>query len=1053
VGEEFEKVLRIAQEEQPAPLDIERLWQRLVSDLESYSELFVPVEVMQAALSCLDRHGRIDSRLQQAVDGFTQRTHAGDYAVAFNDKCTETHENLYIDVPGNAVCSLSTEDLIRRVKPYGLYYARRRASELWASPEVSPTRVASLLAGYVEEFPKARASDDGVATILSDMLAYGYLDELCQVASASRARAACVATSEARKVVAAELALARSMGVAEFALVSFLAQSLVGHKMFCLREYNRKESSRRAAELSRLTDERDVDRNEFGDIQQWRSLTPLRPLDTEPDKSDLAVLKRPYWLYCEKDSDRHWVGDHAYHNLIISYTSDDARRLRFEDEAEWRKVDLEIAAGRLRSFTWHSAAESFIEVQRATGVTVLAPPAQEPPGLPIETVEPPIAPSTPVVTGPGEEQARTRRVGYTLESIADKLRHEQDAVMRTSPVGITLIAGAAGSGKTNVAFHRLDYLLQEHSNHFSADNIAVFAPRVALATYLRALAESFQFWRLPIYSYGEWVMGVLSRFTDANRVGAEEGWELSRRKSCAGMLDLIRRYLSDKVYALKAEAQSDSRLQGYSETIDSVFQRPLSSLMRTYTAMRDALWQAIDARHGSDEEAINGSRASVESSLMQLLHERQNEASLVDDVEDLLRVTFRAFPGFKKEYAAISARLEVYSQPPSLLQRLIWSRGAVLERTAKIEAVLMPFVELMFSEKKVPLLVSRRIRSEKNRVNARLRAIFNRVCFISIYAHAPADLASICETPFLLHIFAMLTEFYRSPRCWEYLGLTESPEHPFQAFELSRADVDVAMWLIHQISSENLAKEPTASFLHVYDHVLVDEAHDFTPLQLLLLHRLSRNSMTLAGDLTQRIFAAGIRDWDELGEPIDNRYVLTMSHRATLETTLFANALMLAASSATLAERVAYRGDRPLIMRCRDEDSAVAAAVEYIARVKTSASETSVLLVHPRNAALKGLRERLATVGVTGYVAKGDTWEFSEKVAVTTYLRVQGLEYDYVVVLGLNEFESMLMSGDKQRILYTIATRARRRLVLCVTESIPALLAGVDSSLYDLSEA
>jgi hypothetical protein len=1028
MGEDFEKLLQAAQEAKTATLDVERLWQRLITDLESDSELSVPVERMQAALSCLDQHERLGERLQHAIDDFVRRTGLGDYAVVFNDLCEGTHQGLYIELPESMVCRTSTEDHIHNVKAYGLYYVRRRLSELWTSPEVSPPRVASLLASYLAEFPKAHASDEHVVDILQDMHAYGYLDELCGVARASRTRSACTAISEAKKVIAAEQALARSMGASEFTLVSFLTQNLSDHKTICLREYNGKEQARKAAQISWLQERQNEDRDDYGQIQRRRTLARSVPPSTEPDTSDLAVLQRPYWLYCESDEERHWIGNRSYSDFIVGYTSDDARKLRFEDDPQWRKADLDIAHGRLHSFKWHAAVEQFIEVQQAVGGSPVAPPVPR-------TAEP---------------LSIERRVGYTLESIADRLRQEQDAVMRTSPVGITLIAGAAGSGKTNVAFHRIDYLLREHSDRFSQHNIAVFAPKTSLAKYLRELARSFQFGSLPIYSYDDWVKGILSSFTDANRVAAEEEVDLSQRKSSVAMLDLMRRYLSDKTYELETEVKTDSRLQEYAEAIDGAFQLSPTSLIGLYTALRESLWAAIAARHELDDAAIYAAHASVESSLMQVLDHCQNEPSLMDDLESLLTVTMRTFPGFKKEYGAARTRLEVHRQPLSLVQRQIWERGGALERRTKIEAILLQFLDLMFSEKRVEQLVVRRIRSEKNRINARLRAIFKRVSFVSLYARPPAHLASVCETPFLVHIFAMLTEFYHSPRCWEYLGLTESPEHRFEVFELSRADVDVAIWLMYQISSENLAQDPTPHFLHVYDHVLVDEAQDFTPLQLLLLSRLSHNSMTMAGDLTQRIFPTGIRDWDELGEPIDNRYVLTMSHRTTLETALFANALMRGVSSATLADRVAYHGNRPLVTQCQDDDSAISAAIDYVGSIKAGHPGASVLLVHPKNVALRGLRDGLAAVGITGYVAKGDTWEFSEKVTVTTYRRVQGLEYDYVVVLGLNEFETMPMSGDKSRILYTLATRAKIHLVLCVTKPIPELLAGVDSNLYDL---
>jgi hypothetical protein len=1118
MGEDFEKLLELAQQAKTATFEVERLRQRVINELESDSELSVRPQLMHTALECLEQRGDLNERVRQAAIDFVQRTGIGDYAVAFNDVCEDTQQDLYIELPESAVCQTSTEDQIHNIRAYGLYYARRRLSELWTSPTVSPRRVASLLTDYTADFKKARASDERVSQILDEMLAYGYLEELCQVGKASRTRSACQAISEARKVVSAEQDLARSMGEGEYSLVSFLTDHLGEHKTLCLREYNKKEQARKRADLMRLEEQKNEDRDEYGQVQRRKTLAPALPPSTDPNTSDLTVLKRPYWLYCEKGAVHYWVGDRAYHGFILSYTSETARKLRFNDDRTWVRADLDIAHGRLQEFKWHSPVENFIEVQQAAGATParpvtrsrqtpaaketpiatadttaeqqettsveqrrdtgmpptsldltapageqvgpptpeqVAPPATESPSpssaTPIEAPTATIELALPPTPEHAETQPVERRVGYTLESIADRLRQEQDTVMRASPIGITLIAGAAGSGKTNVAFHRIDYLLQEHSDRFSQRNMAVFAPKTSLAKYLRELAGSLQFWSLPVYSYDSWAVGILSSFTDANGIAAEEGPELSQRKSSAAMVDLMRRYLSDKVYELETAIKCDSRLQEYAETIDGTFEQPQTSLIGLYRSLRDAVWSAIEARHELDGSTLGASRPSVESSLTRVLDAYQNQLPLVDDLADVLIQAFRTFPGFKKEYVAVKAKLEVYRQPPSWLQRQIWARGAS-ERRVAIESILTEFLDLMFSEKRIQQLVARRVRSEKNRVNARLRATFRRICFVSIYPHPPTQLADVCETPFLIHIFPMLTEFYRSRPVWEHLGLTETPEHPFEVFQLTRADVDIAIWLLYHISSDNLAQEPTAAFLHVYDHVVVDEAQDFTPLQLLLLHRLSRNSMTLAGDLTQRIFATGIRDWSELGEPIDNQFVLTMSHRTTLETAVFASALVQAESSATLATRVAHHGDRPLVIQCPDSTSAVTGAIGYIQEIKDSHREASILLVHPRNSALRGLRDALAAIGITGYVAKGDTWEFSEKVTVTTYRRVQGLEYDYVVILGLDEFESMPTSGNRSRILYTLATRAKQQVIFSIGGPLPTLLRAVDSSLYDVQQ-
>ena len=70
----------------------------------------------------------------------------------------------------------------------------------------------------------------------------------------------------------------------------------------------------------------------------------------------------------------------------------------------------------------------------------------------------------------------------TLDSIADKMREEQDTIMRAPYQGITLVKGPAGSGKTNIAFIRIVYLINECSSKFNQDLRIRY--NVALKKYL-----------------------------------------------------------------------------------------------------------------------------------------------------------------------------------------------------------------------------------------------------------------------------------------------------------------------------------------------------------------------------------------------------------------------------------------------------------------------------------------------------------------------------------------------------------------------------------------
>ena len=96
---------------------------------------------------------------------------------------------------------------------------------------------------------------------------------------------------------------------------------------------------------------------------------------------------------------------------------------------------------------------------------------------------------------------------------------------------------------------------------------------------------------------------------------------------------------------------------------------------------------------------------------------------------------------------------------------------------------------------------------------------------------------------------------------------------------VDHSDQFLLAWLI-----QKLAQDRNLNVFGYYDHVVVDEVQDLMPVQLALLDTLHNNSMTLVGDVSQRIFALGVDSWDQLPVTINSTYELTMCHRSTLQT-------------------------------------------------------------------------------------------------------------------------------------------------------------------------
>jgi DNA helicase IV len=237
--------------------------------------------------------------------------------------------------------------------------------------------------------------------------------------------------------------------------------------------------------------------------------------------------------------------------------------------------------------------------------------------------------------------------------------------------------------------------------------------------------------------------------------------------------------------------------------------------------------------------------------------------------------------------------------------------------------------------------------------------------------------------------------------------------------------------------------------IRIFKHILVDEVQDFTPIQMAVLNCMHDNSMTIVGDITQVIYGQELKSWDDLGIQIDNEMMLKTSHRSSLETTLFANAIASSISSSVSANKVSKRGLLPKVFIEKDHVSALGRAVSIIKELKSCDPRASIVVAFPSNKFVTDSLPIFKSSRIDAYVAKGDTWNFSNKVHLTTYQQLKGLEFDHVIVIGLNDFERWHTFKNKNQIVYTTITRARKRVYIIAESDLPKFFDGIDQELYE----
>lgn len=458
-----------------------------------------------------------------------------------------------------------------------------------------------------------------------------------------------------------------------------------------------------------------------------------------------------------------------------------------------------------------------------------------------------------------QPQTETDEKKYVLGEIIAKMREEQDLVMRAPARGVTLVKGAAGSGKTNIAFHRIVYLTSEFPDDFRQDNIAVFCFNVALKQYLSNMLEELNIPGVQVHSLDDWLFNTVRYVTNIDSINYKEDHDLRFARTRAAMLPVLEKF---------------------------------------YTENKRRLLDLVDFDPMMDELAIDGLK--------------------------------------------ILNQLYVYQ----------------------------PFIQ-----------------------HLKLRDDFGRGKYV-------------------------------------------------KTARIEASDLYILAWMVYRLS-----EEVGANCFGYYDHIVVDEVQDFMPVQMALINQLHKNSMTIVGDVTQKIYQYGVDSWQEFDLKIDRTHELTMCHRSTLETILFANDMLHPSGDQVKSTTVGRRGLKPVVSCGRSRTDALKKAVSFVQEIKDREPEASLAVLSYRNFDLNWIDKTLSEAGIDSYIASRRDWEFSPKVAVTTYHQVKGLEFDYVVVLGLNDYEQ-LEAANREQVVYTVVTRAQKQVFIGYVKKLPEMLKSVDTDLY-----
>ncbi|MFL0247828.1 RNA polymerase recycling motor HelD [Candidatus Clostridium stratigraminis] len=231
-----------------------------------------------------------------------------------------------------------------------------------------------------------------------------------------------------------------------------------------------------------------------------------------------------------------------------------------------------------------------------------------------------------------------------------------------------------------------------------------------------------------------------------------------------------------------------------------------------------------------------------------------------------------------------------------------------------------------------------------------------------------------------------------------------------------------------------------------FQHLVVDEAQDYSMLQIYILKNLTgNNSLTLVGDIGQGIYYyKGIEDWQKVIRDVfdgDAKYTpLTQSYRSTVEIIEFANKILKKqANSLKPAMPVLRHGMPPKTIEFKTKNE-FGLLMDKVVEEVEAAGRKSIAIIGRTYEECKLIKEIMKKSNNYKWELVKDTDKnlSLNRIIIPSYM-TKGLEFDCSVVFNCNDANYSESELDK-KLLYVVLTRALHFQYVFFSGKISSLL-------------
>lgn len=207
-----------------------------------------------------------------------------------------------------------------------------------------------------------------------------------------------------------------------------------------------------------------------------------------------------------------------------------------------------------------------------------------------------------------------------LKNIVRTIQKEQNAIIRNTKDKILVIQGAAGSGKTSIALHRIAYLLYHDRENLKSSNVLILSPNSVFADYISHILpelgeENIREMSFDLYAYKELRKGVAAdcedRYDQLERrmkfpdEDAQRRFDWKQSKAFIGEIEGVLAMLEDRLMEFR-EIEFRGMTLSEEEMIQLFYYKFTETpLLKRMDAVKDYFidsWETLKGRNISEED-------------------------------------------------------------------------------------------------------------------------------------------------------------------------------------------------------------------------------------------------------------------------------------------------------------------------------------------------------------------------------------------------------------------------------------------------------------------